>query len=669
MNLTLNTHTRRQPMPRRTTTTPLRLGLVAASAALATAGFAAAATLTWDIAGPTDTWSLTTGNANWLPGPVEWTDDNAAVFDAATGEAITISGTVSPTSVTVGANDGNWSFTGSGSIGGSSTLTKSGTGTLTISTANTYSGTTTISAGILNIQNNTALGSTAGSTSITSGAALQLQGGITVTGETLALNGAGISNGGALRNISGSNEWAGTINAQAGGIGSRLNVDAGSLTLSGSLIVNGSGASFNITNNGTLTISGAISGATGGFSVGGTGTTVISGANTFGDSTHGMTINNGAATVRVTDSTVYGAGNQTITTNGLGNSSNIVTFGANTGSSILQLRANGQNDSSSQTLTYGNNLVISGASGVNGTIDVDRESGTGTNKTLALGNVTTGANGGTLHVTGANGYSLAVGAVTIGGNSKTAKFNPTTANLTIASVTNTSAGTGANRLLLDGTSTGSKVTGVISDGTTYATNVQKDGAGTWTLQGNSTYDGTTLVNVGTLVVNGDNSAANGAVTVANTATLGGSGIIGGATTVNSGGKLAPGTSPGTLTFNSNLSLTGGVGTAGATAIFEGGDLVDVNGTLTLNDGWNLTLTTGYQDGGTTTLFTYTTAGGTLDLTPDFDITALGFTPSGTLTLTDTGSSIVLNGISVVPEPAALALLCLGAVGLLRRRNG
>ncbi|MFA4943192.1 MAG: PEP-CTERM sorting domain-containing protein [Lentisphaeria bacterium] len=160
------------------------------------------------------------------------------------------------------------------------------------------------------------------------------------------------------------------------------------------------------------------------------------------------------------------------------------------------------------------------------------------------------------------------------------------------------------------------------------------------------------------------------MTVANTATMGGTGTVGGATTVNSGGKLAPGTSPGILTFNSDLTLAGGAGVAaGATAIFEGGDRVDVNGTLTLDTDWNLTLLTGFQDGGTTTLFTYTTAGGTLDLTPDFDSTGLGFTPTSSLTLTDTGSAIVLNGISIVPEPAALALLLVGAVGLLRRRNG
>ena len=63
-----------------------------------------------------------------------------------------------------------------GQNGGVFNLTKAGTGTLTLSGANTYSGGTTISAGILNIQNDSALGS--GSVSVASGATLQLQGGI-----------------------------------------------------------------------------------------------------------------------------------------------------------------------------------------------------------------------------------------------------------------------------------------------------------------------------------------------------------------------------------------------------------------------------------------------------------------------------------------------------------
>lgn len=76
---------------------------------------------------------------------------------------------------------------------------------------------------------------------------------------------------------------------------------------------------------------------------------------------------------------------------------------------------------------------------------------------------------------------------------------------------------------------------------------------TLTLTGANTYTGDTSVNAGALIINGNQSAATGAVSVANGATLGGIGTIGAdLTTVNgtlsSGTALAPGTN-GHLTFN------------------------------------------------------------------------------------------------------------------------
>jgi len=84
--------------------------------------------------------------------------------------------------------------------------------------------------------------------------------------------------------------------------------------------------------------------------------------------------------------------------------------------------------------------------------------------------------------------------------------------------------------------------------------VVKRGAGTLALSGNNTYSGATTVAVGTLLING--SLANSAVTVGNGATLGGSGSIGELVTVQSGGVLSPGNSPGILS-TSTLDLLAG----------------------------------------------------------------------------------------------------------------
>ncbi len=66
------------------------------------------------------------------------------------------------------------------------------------------------------------------------------------------------------------------------------------------------------------------------------------------------------------------------------------------------------------------------------------------------------------------------------------------------------------------------------------------GGGTVIMTGNNTYVGQTSIQAGTLLINGDNSAAGGAVNVQTNATLGGTGSIGGNVVVNNGGVHSPG---------------------------------------------------------------------------------------------------------------------------------
>ncbi|NBN94085.1 MAG: hypothetical protein EBV31_00405, partial [Verrucomicrobia bacterium] len=167
-------------------------------------------------------------------------------------------------------------------INNAGTLTKSTTGTLVLTGTNSYTGTTTVSAGVLNLQSNSALGTTAGGTSVTSGAALQLQGGITIGAEALTLNGTGISTDGAMRNISGANTWQGTV---ALGSASRINSDAGTLALTAGTGITGATFALTLGGAGNGSISGPIATTTGAVTKDGTGAWTLAGANTYSGDT------------------------------------------------------------------------------------------------------------------------------------------------------------------------------------------------------------------------------------------------------------------------------------------------------------------------------------------------------------------------------------------------
>ena len=76
--------------------------------------------------------------------------DNVTFNDSNNGHYnVTLSTSQLPASTTVTNTTGNYVFNGTGGIGGSGGLTKSGTGSLTLQNANTYSGPTNVNAGTL----------------------------------------------------------------------------------------------------------------------------------------------------------------------------------------------------------------------------------------------------------------------------------------------------------------------------------------------------------------------------------------------------------------------------------------------------------------------------------------------------------------------------------------
>ena len=224
------------------------------------------------------TWA--TGNGFWDTNTTDWVDANASpttyqqtsigdavVFnDTASGAspiAVVLDQTVIPASVTVNNSSiSNYviSTLGGGQIAGAGSLTKLGTGTLTLSTANSYTGGTVVSNGVLVLGSGGTLGSTSGSLFV----------------------------GGGTLNLGGSSQTVGA--AVFGGA-----VTNGTLTASGFTGING-------------TISANLAGATAALSMIGTNKTlVLAGANTYGG---GTTVS--AGTIQLGQDNALGTGPVTV---------------------------------------------------------------------------------------------------------------------------------------------------------------------------------------------------------------------------------------------------------------------------------------------------------------------------------------------------------------------
>ena len=169
---------------------------------------------------------------------------------ALTAPAIKAQGTITVT------NSSASSITGVISNGASAAiLTKAGSGTLTLSGNNTYTGATTINSGVLSITHNNALGTTAGATTVASGAALHVSNDITVA-EAITISGTGVSSVGALYFVSGNNTYSGNITL---GAATTITSAAGNQTISGT--INGA-FTLSLTSAANLSLTGSIGSST-----------------------------------------------------------------------------------------------------------------------------------------------------------------------------------------------------------------------------------------------------------------------------------------------------------------------------------------------------------------------------------------------------------------------
>ncbi|MGY0798534.1 autotransporter-associated beta strand repeat-containing protein [Lysobacter sp. A286] len=438
-----------------------------------------------------------------------------------------------------------------GSIGnagtGVTTLAKNDSGTWVLTGNHSYTGSTNVNGGMLFIGNGGTTGSVASAT-INNFGMLGFN-----RSDAITYGGSIVGTGSLLQAGTGTTVLTGSSSYSGG-----TTIDAGTLQLgdggaTGSIVgdvVNDGALVFNRNNN--YTFDGVISGG-GAVAQDGSGTTILTGTNSYAG---GTTIN--AGTLQISND-------------------------ANLGAAAGELTFDGGTLRATADIASGRDVTLTGA----GTVLTD--AGT----TFELGGTASGAGAltksaaGTLVLTADNDYS---GGTTIAGG-------------TLQLGTGGTSGWILGDVVNNGTLVFDR-----SDDVTFAGLVSgsggmiQNGSGVVTLTADNNYGGATVLNTGTLLVNGDQAAATGLTTVNTGATLGGFGVIGGDVVVNNGGTLSPGDSAGTLTIGGNLSLS-----TGSVLDFEFGeanvvggplnDLVEVGGNLVLDGTINVSVPTGGDFGG------------------------------------------------------------------------
>lgn len=255
------------------------------------------------------------------------------------------------------------------------------------------------------------------------------------------------------------------------------------------------------------------------------------------------------------------------------------------------------------------------------------------------------------------------------GNDHTAVFGGTAGTVDVAASGVTASGlqfdtTGytlsGNTITLSGASTPVIATGAnnasISALLAGIQGFTKTGSGTLTLSGTNNYSGDTTVSEGIILVNGDQSAATGNVTVSPGTTLGGIGTIGGDTTITgtlSTGSSAATGSVGTLTWaGSGTDLTFASGSSWLIDLVEGispsSDRMTVGGSLFIDPTASITFTdTGdYTTGNSFTLASYSNRSGFFSNYASSGNYVIG----GNNYYLDYGSTTITLTATPVPEP-------------------
>jgi len=487
------------------------------------------ANLTWTGDGSGNQWN-TFSSGDWVEGGVSSIFGNGSLvaFDnSSTNQAVDISVTVSPASVTVNSTK-NYSFSGVGGIGGATSLIKSGSGTLTLATANTYTGATTVNSNsILAISADNNLGaapvSPAAGHLVLNGGTLSNSASITLSANRGIAISPTIAGGGTIYVVGGQTfTYAGVIadNGGAGalavnflGTNSLANLP-GTNILSGPNTYSGGTALY----AGMLILQGNQTGARGGFVIGdnalnGASTMdVAAGAAVAVDSGNAFTIGrpstgNGPGANLNVEGTVTNNGTLRVGRSGILNINSGGTW-LQTGDMTIQSVGNFpcyMNINAGGTFTYTgvNTIKLNNTGNYIGT-SVLTNSGTLITGMGIENNQSAGANTGRSQLT-LNGGTLRL----------TASVTNLVFSSTATPILFTLAGGVAVNSAID--TAGFNATNAVA--ITGAGSLIKAGAGVLTMTASNTYTGNTTVNGGTLVIQQPSLKTNSTITVASGAVL------------------------------------------------------------------------------------------------------------------------------------------------------
>jgi fibronectin-binding autotransporter adhesin len=542
-----------------------------------------ATNLTWLGDGVANSWDVDT-STNWVNGvnQFKFLAGDSVRFDAvgAANPVVTITAPIVLPAAVVVDSAANYTLTGNGSIGGSTSLVKTNSGTFTIQTTNTYSGPTIVGGGVLEISA-VANGNSPSPIGASSGNATNL---VLHNSSTLLYSGANASMDRGLTLVGGGNIDVASANltfngSQIVGTGGLRKSGVGTLTLS---VPNGF-AGGTVISNGVLALgsNNANSDGTGGSALGATNEVItLRGGilQLFGY--NGGTGNN--------YSTLYNPIN--VPTGEIGTlrmfARGPVNTGANSGLRSSLLGGGTLN----LVVNYIRDNLDGDWSAFTGTINVTpKPSGSGDemriNNAFGYANAAIYLNDGVTmnRVTTANSIvdigELGGSSIAIVGPGNLSAINPTW-RVGFKNTSQTFAGTIAN------------------DG---LTSVIKVGTGTWTLSGFNIYTGPTTISNGVLEVTGSLASTNiavvsgafldvsllGNLSLSFGQVLGGNGTVRGGVDASSGGIVAPGFSIGTLTVTNGVTLGGGASMEVNRAGFSSDKLVSPSivlaGTLTLRN--------------------------------------------------------------------------------------